>query len=111
MHVHVHWGNVVENAQVSDKHIQSVIQKNLTKISRFLKKIDSSTVHINIHFAYDARKKRYTVVLYFVTPKSQLHITEEGFSLEETIKSSVHSLRRRFRKAKEKKITLNRKRS
>lgn len=109
MHVDIHWGNLNKFDVVTQDEVDKVITKNLEKISRFLKKIDDSTVRINFNFKYDEHKKRYKVTLYMTTPKSNFHITESGFSLEETVKGSIHNLRRKFRKTKERRRTLNRK--
>lgn len=107
MNVNIHWGNVV--TLPDREHVQYVIEKNLSKIFRFFKRIDENTIHLEVRFNYDTTHKKYTVKMNLLTPKEHHFIQENGFTWEETITNTTNELRRKIRKSKEKKITTKRK--
>ena len=106
MQVIVRWGNLAELSQ--EKRVSQIIQKNVQKIYKLLKKFDSPSVKLSLSFELDQRKKRYKATLYLITPKSSHHIREDGFTFEEAISQAMSGLKRKFRKNQEKKMTLSR---
>ncbi len=117
MQTSIHWGNLFkfgDEISVNNnytEHIQQIIYKNSSKIDRILKPLEQSSIRLEFNFQFLPHTKQFKVALILHTPKSYLHVSENGFSLEEAIKRSVLSLRRRFRENKEKKISLKRKSS
>ena len=108
MHINVHWGNLDRESHASQ--FNHILDKNIDKLKRIISKLDDTSIRIDFFLKYDSINKRFKTVVHFVTPKSNHHVTERGFTLEESMNKSVANLRRKFRKSKEKKITLNRKR-
>lgn len=101
------WGNL--EAEQYDNKLEDLLNKNIDKLKRFVKKVDENTVKLEIHFDFDPHKKIYNISLHLVWPHNNHFVQEKGFTFEEAIHEGMRELKRVIRKTKEKRITLNRK--
>ncbi|MBP9758533.1 HPF/RaiA family ribosome-associated protein [Candidatus Dojkabacteria bacterium] len=106
MKVMLDWGNL--EAEQYDSKLSKLLDKNVNKIKRFVKKVDESTVKLEIHFEFDPHKKVYNVSLHLVWPHNNHYVEEKGFTFEEAISVGMKELKRVILKNKEKRISLNR---
>lgn len=103
----LNWGNL--EADKYSQKFDKLLEKNIAKIQRFVKKVDESTVKLEIHFDFDSHKKTYNISLHLVWPQNNHFVKEKGYSFEEAVTVGVKELRRLVRKDKERRIGIHRK--